>query len=75
MISGAYDIDDDQDMMFTHAFNGVVLYVDDVVRISYQGEMRDAEILQISKDGKHLKVQLDSGDITDILLFHVEEKQ
>ena len=75
MASDVYDIDDDQDVMFTHAFNGVVLHVDEAVRINYQGEMRDAEILQISKDGKHLKVQLDSGEVTDILLFHVEEKQ
>lgn len=63
----------DEDVMFTYGQNGAVLYVDDPVLVTVNGEKHDADILEIAHDGCRLKVLLNTGEVLDVQLSHVEE--
>lgn len=75
MATREYDLEDvDDDVMFTYMNSGVVIHVDDYVHVKYKDEAYDAEVLQISKDGRHLKVLLDTGDVVNVTLTNILEK-
>ena len=76
MATREYDLEDvDDDAMFTYMNNGVIIYVDDDVCVVHKDVEYGAEVLQISKDGRHLKVLLDSGDVANVTLTNILEKQ
>lgn len=67
------DDNDDDALLFTYGLHGAVIQVDDAVRVYYANEMRNGEVLQIAKNGRYLKVQLDTGEVLDVLLSNIEE--
>lgn len=75
MATREYDLEDvDDDGMFTYMNNGVIIHVDDLVCVKHKDDACYAEVLQISKDGRHLKVLLGSGDVINVTLTDILEK-
>lgn len=56
----------DPDEIYTRCKNGVIVYLDDWVNIERDGETVTGEVVQISTNGHHLKLQLETGEIVDV---------